>query len=166
MKVSPRGLRFARTARSPYAASMTSLPFRSIGLLLFLVWTLGLDSAGAVPPSVEQAFAAKYPDAKATGSWELDSHGRWEIKFTLKGEKYRADFFPSGSWRETERNLKYKELPKAVRRAIERDHGDEKINEIEEVDSAKYGAFYDVEFKRPGKNHDIMYREDGSVIPE
>jgi hypothetical protein len=35
---------------------------------------------------------------------------------------------------------------------------------VERVDSAKKGVFYDVEFKQKGKNKDVEFREDGTII--
>ena len=119
-----------------------------------------------VPEVVKKAFAAKYPDAKDVGDWDTDAHDYWEIHFKRDGKKYRADFHPDGRWRETERSIEFEDLPVAVQHAINRDHPDEKINEIESVDSAEKGRFFDVEFKRKGKNHDIEYREDGSRVAD
>lgn len=117
----------------------------------------------AVPPAVEKAFAAKYPGTEVR-RWERDSQGYWEAKFTRDGVKYRADFREDGSWRETETNIKFRDLPKAVQAAIKRDFSNEKISEIESVDNAERGRFFDVEFKRSGKNKDVEFRPNGQRV--
>ena len=138
------------------------LPF-ALCLGMFLAASL---PALAVPDVVERAFAAKYPEAEEVGDWDRDSHDYWEIKFELDGKKFRADFHADGRWRETERSIEFEDLPQAVQRAIEERYPDEKINEIESVDSAEKGRFFDVEFKRPGKNHDVEFRADGTRVAD
>ena len=135
-------------------------------LLLFIAFiTSCLNTANAqdTPKAVKEAFAQKYP-GEDDPDWEKDSHGNFEAHFKKNGEKYRADFAPNGQWIETENSVKWKDLPKAVQDAIERLYEDEDISELEFVDSATKGKFYDVEFKRKGKNKDVMFRTDGTRI--
>lgn len=117
----------------------------------------------AVPPAVETAFSEKYP-AVAVAKWEVDVNGYWEAGFELHGADHRADFKEDGAWVETERNINFDELPDKVQRAIKLDFGSDEISEIEEVDHPAKGVFYDVEFKRTGKNLDIEYKEDGTRL--
>lgn len=118
-----------------------------------------------VPDAVIATFEKKYP-GENDPDFELDSHGFWEAHFKINGIKYRADFNADGSWVETENSIKYKELPKAVRTAIENEYKDAPISEVEHVMSASKGEFYDVEFKQKGKNRDVEYRADGSKLLE
>ena len=126
----------------------------------FLIFTTPIF---AVPPVVERTFAEKYPDAEAE-KWEQDAHGYWETKFRAGEIKFRADFNEDGSWVETENSIEFDKLPSAVQEAIKREFPDETITEIESVDNASRGRFFDVEFKRPGKNMDIEYHEDGTQV--
>lgn len=116
-----------------------------------------------VPQVVVESFKAKYPN-ESIPEFNEDVHGYWEAHFTKKGKKYRADFHPDGSWRETENSIKVKNLPKAIRKAIKDEYGADAITEVEHVMSATKGEFYDVEFKRKGKNHDVEYRKDGTKV--
>ncbi len=143
---------------------------RSILVILMSTVTLMTAScqnreADTVPEAVMKTFEKMYP-GEEDPDFKKDVHGYWEAHFKKDGEKYRADFFADGTWRETENTIKKKNLPKAVKKAIEKQFGDEEITEVEHVKSAKYGEFYDVEFKRKGKNRDVMYRKDGSIIQE
>lgn len=112
------------------------------------------------PKSVKEAFQAKYP-GENDPDWEVDAHGNFESHFKIDGIKYRADFAPNGNWIETETSIDKKDLPKAIKEAIKKNYGNEKITEVEKVDSATKGEFYDVEFKKKGKNMDIEYRASG-----
>ena len=71
---------------------------------------------------------------------------------------------PNGDWIETERSIDEKDLPKAVREAIKSNYKKEMIVEIEEVDHAQKGRFYDVEFKIDGEKKDVEFNSNGSVI--
>lgn len=113
--------------------------------------------------AAEMAFYAKYPDAEDV-DWNTDDNGYHEAEFELDDEKYRADFSKEGTWIETENSIDYDDLPEAIQEAIERDYDPDDITEVEQVDNAEKGKFYDVEFKNDGKKKDIMYREDGSTI--
>ena len=117
------------------------------------------------PEAVELAFQTKYP-GENDPDWELDANGNYEAHFKKKGEKYRADFKPDGTWVETENSIKKKNLPEIIKNIIKKEYSDYEITEVEHVDHATKGIFYDVEFKQKGKNKDVMFTEDGTVIPE
>lgn len=116
-----------------------------------------------VPEAVQMAFQKKYP-GENDPDWKQDDHGYWESNFKQDGEKYRADFNADGTWVETENDIKEEELPEAIKKVIKQKYSDHEIAEIEFVDNAEKGKFYDVEFKQKGKNMDVMFREDGSII--
>lgn len=116
-----------------------------------------------VPDAVRTTFQAKYP-GEDDPDWHTDDHGYWESRFRIDGIRHRADFLPDGTWVETEINIKKKELPEPILKVIKEKYNDEEITEIELVDSAEKGAFYDVEFKRKGKNKDVEFRATGEII--
>lgn len=114
--------------------------------------------------ALEKTLKQKYPNATAI-SWEVDDHGRREAHFKLDDKKYRADFSNTGDWIETERSIRYKDLPDAVKEAIKKDYDPDDIVEVEYVESSTKGTFYDVEIKEKGKKkRDIEFSEDGRVI--
>ncbi len=116
-----------------------------------------------VPEAVKMTFQNKCP-GENDPDWKQDEHGYWESHFKIDGEKYRADFNADGSWVETENSIKKDELPEAVKMVIAEKYKDDKITEVERVDSAKKGVFYDVEFRQKGKNLDVEFLEDGTII--
>ncbi|WP_299149392.1 PepSY-like domain-containing protein [uncultured Dokdonia sp.] len=118
---------------------------------------------GYAPEAVKATFQAKYP-GENDPDWHVDSNGNYESRFRIDGIRHRADFNPNGAWIETEVSIEKDELPKAVRKAIDKDYSHEKITEIERVQSAEKGLFYDVEFKRKGKNKDVEFNEAGEKI--
>ncbi|QYA26464.1 hypothetical protein G3I01_13460 [Gramella sp. MT6] len=146
---------------------------RRVSILLVALLTVGLLSCqekkdtkkekNEVPEVVQRTFQNKYP-VENDPDWEKDDHGNWESHFKIDGEKYRADFNADGSWIETENSIKKENLPDAIKKKIEEEYPDRKITEVEHVNSAKEGEFYDVEFKQKGKNMDVVFKEDGSVM--
>jgi len=120
-------------------------------------------SGQEVPQAVQSNFDKMYPGEKDP-NWHIDSHGYYEAHFKKDGIKYRADYNKDGSWYETETSIKVKELPKAIRKAIKEQFSQYEISEVEKVQHSTKGLFYDVEFKRKGKNKDVEFREDGSVL--
>ena len=121
--------------------------------------TVLCSSALGVPSEVEKSFEKKYPGIEAE-DWGQDSHGYWEAKFTVDGIRYRADFDEKGPWIETENSIDFQDLPWSIQRAVLRKFPDEEISEIEQVDNADRGPFFDVEFVRDGNKFDVEFREN------
>lgn len=139
--------------------------FLTVGLLSCQEKKDDKKGKNEVPKAVEMAFQKKYP-GENDPDWKQDDHGYWESHFKKNGEKYRADFNADGTWVETENDIKKKNLPKAIKKAIKKNYSDYEITEVEHVMNAEKGEFYDVEFKRKGKNKDVMFKKDGSEIKE
>ena len=137
----------------------------TIGLImcLTLVFACGLGTKAKAPDAVKKTFKVKYP-GENDPDWHQDDHGYYEAHFKIDGIKYRADFNEDGSWVETETSIDEKDLPEAIKKVIKDKYEDEDITEIEKVDSATKGAFYDVEFKKKGKNKDVEFKADGTII--
>jgi len=138
-----------------------SYPFVLL-LCVTILFSCNNNANGQTPEAVKQTFKAKYP-GENDPDWHVDSNGNYESHFKIDGIKYRADFKPNGSWIETESSIDKKDLPKAIRDKIENDF-DGDISEIEKVDHYAKGVFYDVEFKQKGKNKDVEFKADGTII--
>lgn len=138
-----------------------SYPFVLL-LCLAILFSCNNNANSQTPEAVKQTFKAKYP-GENDPDWHVDSNGNYESHFKIDGIKYRADFKPNGSWIETESSIDKKDLPKAIRDKIENDF-DGDISEIEKVDHHAKGVFYDVEFKQKGKNKDVEFKADGTII--
>jgi hypothetical protein len=136
---------------------------------LFL-WTLALslsvvacgEKAENGEAAYETAFATKYANAKDV-DWRMDDNGYHEAHFKIDGDKYRADYDDDGNWRETERSMDYDDLPDAVKETIKEQYDKDDIEEIELVDSATKGTFFDVEFKDDGKRFDVEITKEGKI---
>lgn len=115
------------------------------------------------PDPVKKIFQAMYP-GENDPDWHKDDNGNYESNFKIDGIKYRADFKPTGEWIETESSIDFDELPQAVQDKIKSEYDKSDITEIEKVEHHSKGLFYDVEFKRKGKNKDVEMTASGEVI--
>ena len=142
---------------------MKKTPLYSLIFLVTLTLSCTNTSHAQLPEVVKTSFKAKYPNEKPN-DWEIDAHGNYEFHFKKNGEKHRADFLANGIWIETEISIKKKHLPKAIRKIIKQKYKNKRITEIEKVMHHSKGLFYDVEFKRKGKNKDVEFKADGTII--
>ncbi|WP_323788947.1 PepSY-like domain-containing protein [Psychroserpens sp.] len=132
-------------------------------LIVFLNFNCQNAANAQAPEEVKQTFQAKYP-GENDPDWHKDSNGNYEANFKIDGIKYRADFAPNGKWIETESSIDKNELPQAIKDVIKAKFSDEDITEIEKVEHHSKGLFYDVEFKRDGKNKDVEFKPNGEII--
>jgi len=65
-----------------------------------------------IPAEVTDAFKERYPHAEKV-SWK-DNLTNFEAQFTLNGYKMSADFNSKGEWIDSERKIRFEELPTAV----------------------------------------------------
>lgn len=135
---------------------------RSSIYLFFLSFLMSCVLA-QTPDTVKKNFNKKYPNATEV-SWRVDRNSLREAHFKINDLKYRADFTLSGKWIETERNVKWEDLPEAVKNAFKNEDKEKDIVEIELVDHYEKGSFYDIEYKAGSDKKDIEIRPDGSVI--
>ncbi|WP_369994596.1 PepSY-like domain-containing protein [Winogradskyella sp.] len=136
---------------------------RLILLAVIVIMSCNTSVKAQAPEAVKKTFKKMYP-GENDPDWHKDDHGYYEANFKIDGIKYRADYNADGTWVETETSIDEDDLPKAIKKVIEDKFKDEKITEVEKVESATKGSFYDVEFKQKGKNKDVMFRADGTII--
>lgn len=131
--------------------------------ICFLFSSCTGTSQNDVPKAVQENFKKMYP-GENDPDWHIDKNGNYESKFKKKGIHFRADYNPNGTWIETEQNISKKDLPKAVKKRLEKDFDYKKIYEIEKVSHHTKGEFFDVEIKIDGEKRDIEFLTDGTII--
>lgn len=105
------------------------------------------------------------------GGGEIDSikhkekHGKhiYKVHYKTEGRDYELKVTEAGGVVEWEKHLKIEELPDAVRATVERETGGAEIEELVQ-ESEKGKIFYEVEFKKDGKEHEVKIAEDGTVL--
>jgi len=121
-----------------------------------------MSFAQTAPTIVQDAFNAKYPNAK-TVEWEQENDSVWEAEFKLEGVEYSANFSNEGVWKETEHEIKTKDLPQAVKNTLAKDFAGFEVEEIEMVESPGFTG-YEIEIEKGEVTMEVRIDKAGKVI--
>ena len=138
---------------------------KKIFMILTLVLVCSYSFAITPPKIVSDNFAKKFPNATKI-IWGKEGPKEWEAEFTLESNKVSANFGQDGSWIETEKVIKYKDLPKPVLLAISTKYPEWKITEADETETFKKGKIYEVNLKKGMKKKGIAFKANGTVVLE
>lgn len=118
--------------------------------------------AEKVPAEVKTAFQSKFPEAKKV-EWEMEE-GNYEAEFKMNGKEMSATFDAKGIWKETETEIKVKDLPKAVSTMLAGEFPGYKIDEACKVESAEHGSCYEVEIEKGDEEMEVLLKADGTIL--
>lgn len=91
-------------------------------------------------------FELKYPNARDV-EWEAKAD-YYEVEFKWNGHNMTAYFDKKGLWQSTETEVRFKELPNAVKQAVKTsDYADWKTDDIDLVEKADGTSYYEIEFE-------------------
>jgi hypothetical protein len=123
-----------------------------------------------VPKAVLDAFKAKFPGAKLTGATtEKDDAGKqiYELAFTFKDYKYEAELYPDGAWIAIDKQIEFKELPKAVAKTLEDKFPKATYKIIEEVTKKDKIEYYEMELVTAEKKSlEVLVDPSGKILKE
>ena len=113
----------------------------------FLICTIFAFSSGVdkVPQKVKEAFTKKFPTVKKV-KWEKETATEWEAEFKMNKVEYSANFLEDGSWRETEHEIKEKDIPKNVKSTLTTTFPDYEMEEAE-ISETQNGIVYEFEIE-------------------
>ena len=129
---------------------------------------LALDK---IPKKVMDAIKNRFPNAEITSAEKETEDGKvvYDIELKHEGRKYEMDIQEDGTIVEIEKEIKLKDLPEAVAKAIKAKYPDAKIEEIMEVNKVKgkeekphhYEVFLEMKDK---KKMEVIVSLDGKTI--
>ena len=92
-----------------------------------------------IPKKVMDAIKNRFPKAEITSAEKEIEDGKvvYDIALKHEGRKYEMDIQEDGTIVEIEKEIKLKDLPEAVAKAIKAKYPDAKIEEIMEVNKVK-----------------------------
>ncbi|MDP5010682.1 MAG: PepSY-like domain-containing protein [Crocinitomicaceae bacterium] len=131
-------------------------------LIGFAIVSCAQETASKIPTKVEDAFKSKFPNAKLV-KWDRENDTEWEVEFKLDGVDYSANFSNEGAWKETEHEIKIKELPEAVQSTLSSEFSGYKIEEAETVESPDFSG-YEVEIEKGEESMEVVFDQAGKVI--
>jgi hypothetical protein len=120
-----------------------------------------------VPSNVKKAFEQKVSNAKDV-EWEYDSEDKlWEVEYEIGKAEFTSAFDENGKWVETEIEIKFSELPEAVKATLKADYSDYEVEEVEFVETPE-GKFYEVEVELEKDDEEVefelLFSPDGKVV--
>lgn len=121
------------------------------------------DRPAYVPSSVEETFRAMYP--RATSVRWSDRSGYLVADFREDGTAVQAWFAPAGDWHMTETDIRYAELPQAVRTAFETgDYASWRVDDVDLLSRRGLETVYSLEVERGESEYELLYAEDGILL--
>lgn len=139
--------------------------------VLFLFALLGLAScetaknsvaADQVPVAVREAFTRNFPAVKA--KWEVEDDGTYEAAFKRDGTEMTASISAAGELLETEAELDEKDLPAAVRNALNARFTGYEIEESERITYPDGTTAYEVAVEGDDDRElELLFAADGTL---
>ncbi len=118
--------------------------------------------AQKAPESVTSNFSKKYPTAKSV-KWEKENDKEWEAEFKMDGMEYSANFSNDGTWLETEKEMKEKDLPEAVKNILNSTFKGYEVEEVEWVETSEYSG-YEMELEKGKETLEVVISKEGNVL--
>ena len=137
------------------------------GAFALLVFAPALPAAqlpaDKVPPTVMQAYQAKFPGRRAV-EWKLKDDHNYEAEFKLNGVDIAAKFSPTGRWLETETTIAASALPREVTTAIARDFSGYKIIETQRLDDVDNRVLLEVHLENAKEIVKAQFEPGGKLV--
>lgn len=126
-----------------------------------------------IPKAVMDALKAKFPKAKIEKWSKEKEEGKvvYDIEFKQDGRKAEADIFEDGTIHNFEKQFDAKDLPKAVKDAVEKKYGKSKMKEVMEITEVKdkkevHGGFEIVITTADNKEVELTVAKDGKILED
>ena len=118
-----------------------------------------------VPSAVIDAFKLKYPNSVAK-KWSKEDGG-YEVSTEINQMAYDVAFDKTGAWLETERTIKYNDLPDAVKDALSKSaYGSWETKEVTEFESPEHPFLSEIEVSNGKEKASVHFSKDGNLVKE
>ncbi len=131
---------------------------------IFIIFALafGLFACAQTPPkAVTDNFAKNFSSATKV-KWDQEEANEWEAEFKMKGTEMSASFDNAGKWTATEAELKEKDLPAAVSKAVKAAYPDWKIEDVESIETPEMKG-YELGIEKGKEEMEITVIADGKI---
>ena len=133
----------------------------TILLLCFLLASFLIMAQKTPPTAIAQAFAQRFKNIEKV-KWNIEEANEWEAEFKINGKELSSSFDLSGKWLETETKIDKKELPQAIKTALNKQFADYKIGESESIESPSFTG-YEIALKKKGQEIELRATIDGKL---
>ena len=123
-----------------------------------------------IPKKILAAVASWFPEAKITSAEKEkgDEGIIYDIELTHKGRKYEMDIKSDGTVIEIEKEVALKDVPAAVKKALESKYPKAAIKEVMEVNKVKGKTttpdHYEATLEADGKSFEVTVSLDGKTV--
>lgn len=135
-----------------------------------LMLSLSMNACGQelsdadVPQAVKATFQKQFPGV-AKVKWELEDRAKYEANFHQNGTGTSATFDASGSWLETETEVKETDLPAPVRATLAARYAGYTVSGFERVQTPE-GLAYELEAEKGERTLEVQFAADGAVLKQ
>ena len=144
----------------------------AVGLLLASA-AVAQDKKDEIPKKVMDTLKAKFPKAeiqKATKEMEGDKVV-YDIEFTQEKRKFEADIFEDGTIHNWEKEIAAKDVPEAVKAAVDKKYPKAAWKEIMQITEVKNGKEmlegYEIVFETADKKEvEVTVAPDGKILED
>lgn len=113
--------------------------------------------------AVRTSFESKYPSADRV-SWERKG-GYYVAEFALNNKEANAWLDEQGVWYMTETDLRYDDLPQAIKTAFTAsEYGDWRVDDVDMIERPDRETMYVLEVEKGNQEYDLYYSEEGILI--
>jgi len=112
------------------------------------------------PEAVSKAFSDKFGTVKGL-KWDQEDD-EWEAEFKMNGTEMSASFDQSGTWLETETEIKEKDLPENIMNAVNAQFEGWEIEEAEKIETPDFKG-YELAIEQDENEKEILVSEDGNI---
>ena len=142
---------------------MKKVKISVVGFVVFMACgLLGCAQHAEAPKLVNEAFVKKFPSAQKV-KWDKESDTEWEAEFKMNGVEFSANFLEDGSWKETEHEIKLKEVPENIKGTLKTNFADYKVEEVE-VSETEEGTVYEFELEKGDEEWEVAIDHNGTVV--
>lgn len=112
---------------------------------------------------IVNAFNSKYPKAERV-EWE-QKHDYYVAEYHDNNMESEAWFDQAGKWMMTETNMKYNQLPQAIRTHFEQSsYSNWKKDDVDKIERVGMQPVYIIEIEKEGQDTDLYYNANGQLV--
>ena len=112
--------------------------------------------------SVVEVFYDYYPDASNVRWYYV--YGYLVADFDYNDTDMEAWFSGVGTWLYTKIDISYEELPAEIQNSLNINYPYYDIDDVREINTSKYGTFYNVDIDNDNEYLSLLYDEDGVLV--
>lgn len=112
------------------------------------------------PKEVQTAFSKQFKEVQ-NPKWEQEDN-EWEAEFKVNGTEMSASFDNSGNWLETETEVKKKDVPADIFKAVNLKFEGWEMEEVERIEKPNFKG-YEIALEKGETETEILVTDSGEI---